>query len=338
MKLISFAVPCYNSQEYMRHCIDTLLTGGDKVEILIIDDGSTDNTGMIADEYENKYPGICRAIHQKNKGHGGAVNTGIAHAKGIYFKVVDSDDWVNEHAYEEIFNQLETFYRQGTIIDMFMSNYVYEKQGVKRKTVIHYRHTIPVEQIFTWDDVKRFPLSQYILMHSVIYRTSLLHECRLCLPEHTFYVDNLYVFKPLPYVKTIYYLDVNFYRYFIGRDDQSVNEANMIKRIDQQFFVTKSMIDYMSSFELVNKPLYRYMKHYLSIIMTVSSVIAIKSGIPEHLQMKKELWKYLKSKNTKLYRQIRGSVVGNAVNLPGYEGRKVVIAAYKAARKFIGFN
>ena len=130
-----------------------------------------------------------------------------------------------------------------------MSNYVYEKQGVKRKTVIHYRHTIPVEQIFTWDDVKRFPLSQYILMHSVIYRTSLLHECRLCLPEHTFYVDNLYVFKPLPYVKTIYYLDVNFYRYFIGRDDQSVNEANMIKRIDQQF-VTKAMIDYMSSFQL----------------------------------------------------------------------------------------
>ena len=98
------------------------------------------------------------------------------------------------------------------------------------------------------------------------------------LPEHTFYVDNIYVFKPLPYVKTMYYLDVNFYRYFIGRDDQSVNETNMIKRIDQQFKVTYIMIDYMTQFNLVSKPLERYMRHYLSIIMCISSVIAVKSG------------------------------------------------------------
>ena len=92
MKLISFVVPCYNSQEYMRHCIDTLLPGGDQVEILIVNDGSSDNTAAIADEYEKKYPDICRAIHQENKGHGGAVNTGIKNATGIYLKVVDSDD------------------------------------------------------------------------------------------------------------------------------------------------------------------------------------------------------------------------------------------------------
>ena len=101
MKLISFVVPCYNSQEYMRHCIDTLLPGGDQVEILIVNDGSSDNTAAIADEYEKKYPDICRAIHQENKGHGGAVNTGIKNATGIYLKVVDSDDWVNEYAYGE---------------------------------------------------------------------------------------------------------------------------------------------------------------------------------------------------------------------------------------------
>ena len=85
---------------------------------------------------------------------------------------------------------------------MLLSNYVYEKQGAKKKTVIHYRHAIPKDQIFCWDDVGRFPVSQYILMHSVIYRTALLRECDLELPEHTFYVDNIYVFKPLPYVKT----------------------------------------------------------------------------------------------------------------------------------------
>ena len=84
MKLLSIAVPCYNSQDYMNHCIDTLLTGGDDVEILIVDDGSKDDTAKIADEYEKKYPGIVRAIHQENGGHGAAVMTGVHNAQGVY--------------------------------------------------------------------------------------------------------------------------------------------------------------------------------------------------------------------------------------------------------------
>ena len=96
MKLLSIAIPCYNSEAYMENCIKSLLPGGDEVEILVIDDGSKDRTAEIADEYQEKYPGIVRAIHQPNLGHGGAVNTGIHHAQGLYFQVVDSDDWVHE--------------------------------------------------------------------------------------------------------------------------------------------------------------------------------------------------------------------------------------------------
>ncbi len=88
---------------------------------------------------------------------------------------------------------------------------------------MQYRHCLPVNEIFEWDKV-RMPKGKYLLMHSMIYRTELLHECGLELPKHTFYVDNLFAFEPLPYVQNMYYLDVNFYRYFIGRDDQSVNE------------------------------------------------------------------------------------------------------------------
>ena len=76
MKILSIAVPCYNSQEYMRKCVDSLLKGGEDVEILIVDDGSKDDTLKIARDYEEKYPTIVKAIHQENKGHGGAVNTG----------------------------------------------------------------------------------------------------------------------------------------------------------------------------------------------------------------------------------------------------------------------
>ena len=107
MKLLSVAIPCYNSENYMRHCIQTLLTGGPETEILIVDDGSAkDRTAQIADEYAARYPDICRAIHQENGGHGEAVNTGLRNATGTFFKVVDSDDWVNEEAFQEILSVL----------------------------------------------------------------------------------------------------------------------------------------------------------------------------------------------------------------------------------------
>ena len=80
MKLLTIAIPCYNSAAYMERCIESLLPGGEEVEILIVDDGSQkDNTAEIADQYEKNYPGICRAIHQENGGHGEAVNTGLTY-------------------------------------------------------------------------------------------------------------------------------------------------------------------------------------------------------------------------------------------------------------------
>ena len=111
MKLLSIAIPCYNSEAYMEKCIESLLTGGEDVEILVVDDGSKDRTAEIADAYAEKYPTIVRAIHQENGGHGEAVNAGIRNATGLYFKVVDSDDWVNEEAYSKILKTLEELTR-----------------------------------------------------------------------------------------------------------------------------------------------------------------------------------------------------------------------------------
>lgn len=275
MKYISFAIPCYNSESYMEHAIESILKGGEDVEIIIVNDGSMDGTSEIAKQYERKYPTIVKAIDKENGGHGDAVNTGLKHATGLYFKVVDSDDWVDEGALEKILSVLHELVEKQTLIDMLVSNYVYEKVGAKHKKVIHYRNVMPQDRIITWKEMGHFRLAQYILMHSVIYRTELLKMCKLELPKHTFYVDNIYVYYPLPHVKTFYYLDVNFYRYFIGREDQSVNEKNMIKRIDQQIFVTKTMIDMYSLRKIPNKKLRNYMTNYLAIMMTVSSIICI---------------------------------------------------------------
>ena len=340
MKILSVAIPCYNSAAYMRKCIDSVLKGGEDVEILIVNDGSfKDNTKEIADWYQKEYPGICKPIQKENGGHGAAVMAGLRAASGIFFKVVDSDDWVDEASYMKILEKLRFFANESdTQLDMLISNYVYEKEGATHKKVMNYRRAIPTEQVLGWDDIGRFLPGQYILMHSVIYRRQMLIDCGLDLPRHTFYVDNIFVYTPLPHVKTLYYLDVNFYRYFIGRNDQSVNEAVMIGRIDQQLKITKIMLDSHDLYKIKSRKLRRYMILYIEIMMVICSILAIKSGTEENLQKKKDIWAHLKNHNLRLYMRIRWGFLGQSVNLPGKAGRKVSIMGYKITQKFYGFK
>ena len=339
MKLITVVIPCFNSAEYMSHAVETLLTGGDDIEILIVDDGSTDDTNLIATRYEQNYPGIVRAIHQENSGHGGAVNTGLRNANGIYFKVVDSDDWVNEKALTQVLDRLKQLLADGKSPDLFLTNYVYEKMNEEKKKVINYKTALPQEEIFGWNDVMHFKQGHYILMHSCIYRTKLLRDCELELPQKTFYVDNIFVYQPLPTVRTMYYMNVNLYRYFIGRDDQSVTEENMIKRIDQQLFVNRYMIDCCDVMGLKQKKLRNYMIKYLEIMMTVSSVYLIKEGSEKSIQKKEELWNYLKTKDGRLYRKINTKPLGWTVNsLRTKLGHGIVKMGYVISKKIFKFG
>jgi glycosyltransferase involved in cell wall biosynthesis len=321
----------------MEKCIESILPGGEDVEILIVDDGSKDRTAEIADAYAAKYPTIVRAIHQENGGHGEAVNAGIRNATGLYFKVVDSDDWIDPEAYAQILDKLRELVGGNANLDMLLANYVYEKVGAKHKKVM--RQTgFPTDRVFTWNDVHHFYKGHYILMHSVIYRTKLLRECGLELPKHTFYVDNIYVYKPLPYVHNIYYMDVDFYRYFIGRDDQSVNEKIMIGRIDQQIKVNKIMVDDVDLWKVSNPKCRQYMYNYLEIITVISTVMLLRSGTEENLAKKRELWTYIKNRDIRLFHKLRTGILGNTMNLPGRGGRKISIAAYRISQKVVGFN
>jgi len=321
----------------MEKCIESILPGGEDVEIIIVDDGSHDRTAEIADRYAAQYPSIVRAIHQPNGGHGEAVNTGIANAAGLYFKVVDSDDWVDAEAYAKILGKLRELVQSKKNIDMLLANYVYEKEGAKHKKVM--RQTgFPTDCIFSWKDVRHFYKGHYILMHSVIYRTQLLRDCGLKLPDHTFYVDNIYVYKPLPYVRSMYYMDVDFYRYFIGRDDQSVNEKVMISRIDQQIKVNKIMIDDVDLWKVPSIKCRKYMFNYLEIITVISTVMLLRSGTEENLEKKRELWTYIKEKDIRLFHRLRRGILGGTMNLPGKGGRKISVAAYRLSQKVVGFN
>ena len=337
-KLLSIAVPCYNSQDYMRKCIDSLLLGGDRVEIIIVNDGSKDGTAAIADEYAARYPGIVRAVHQENGGHGDAVMTGLRHATGLYYKVVDSDDWLDGEAYPKALAALEELRDPGRQVDLMICNYVYDKVGAAHKHVVGYANALPVGETFGWEQVGRFHMGQYILMHAAIYRTQLLRDCGLSLPKHTFYVDNLYVYAPMRDVKRMYYLNETLYHYYIGREDQSVNEQIMINRIDQQLKVNRLMLDVVDLSAIRQAHQRRYMRNYLEIITTVSSILLVKSGTPENLEKKKALWRDMKANNLKVYRNLRARPMGQLLHLPGRTGRSVMLAGYRFSQKVVGFN
>ncbi len=337
MKLITFCVPCYNSESYMEKCVDSLLPGGDQVEILIVNDGSSDRTAQIADRYQAAYPGIVRAIHQENRGHGGAVMTGVKYARALYFKVVDSDDWVDQDAYREVIRVL-SHHLGARALDMLTANFVYEKQGAKRKMVMRYTGALPKGRAFGWKDLKVIRPGQVLSMHAIIYRTSLVREARLNLPRHTFYVDNLFAYVPLPLVKRIYYLDVDFYRYFIGRADQSVNERMLIKRQDQQMRVVSLMIDRVDLEALYDKSLRRYMLRYLEMLMTITSVVFMLDGSPASLEKRDELWRALKVRQPWAYKRLIRRVQAHFDKAKSVPARGFVVRAYRFLQKMYGFN
>lgn len=333
MKYISFVVPCYNSEAYMENCIESLLIGGEDVEIIIIDDGSKDKTGKIADKYQKKYPKIVKAIHQENGGHGAGIMTGLSVATGKYFKVVDSDDWVDKKAYKTLLKKIKKIDS-----DLIIMNYVYTYTDGRINQTISFKNVFKENEEMTWDEMKKFKPTQYLSLHSLMYKKSVLDASSMDLPKHTFYEDNLFIYIPFVNTKTIYYMDLDFYRYFIGREDQSVNESVMISRIDQQLSVNKRMIDSFISENPQNINCRKYMINYLRIMMEVSSIFLIVSGTKEHLEKKKALWQYAKDKDEALYKKLRHSLLGWSVNIPTAAGRWVSKQGYKIANNIIGFN
>ena len=288
--------------------------------------------------YPALYPDTIKCVHQENGGHGQAVNTGLKNATGLYFKVLDSDDWFDRSSLVKVIETIKQLHAKDEDVDMFIANYVYEKPSVNKSSVIKYTNALPQNRTFRWYDLKHFYPQQNLLMHSVIYRTQLLRNCNLELPKHTFYVDNLFVYQPLPYVNTLYYLNVDLYRYYIGREDQSVNEKIMISRIDQQIKVNKLMIDCCDVMKLKSRKLRNYMIKYLTMITTVSTVLMIKSGTEENLQKKDELWDYLKNKNPELYKAVKHTLLGSMMEMDGRMGKKIITTGYAISRKLFGFN
>lgn len=341
-KIISFGIPCYNSAADMDHCITSILEGSnfaEDIEIIIVDDGSKDETPAKADEWAARYPSIIKVVHQENGGHGIALLAGLREAQGTYYKVVDSDDWLDAAALSTMLSLLRGFEERDMRVDLFTSNYVYEKVYEGKHVTISYHGALPRKKVFTWDKIGYFRPDQNLLMHSLCYRVDVLREANLPLPAHTFYVDNIYAYVPLPHCKTMYYADIDLYRYFIGREGQSVNEATMIRRLDQQFRITRIMMNAYHLYTDVKEPrLASYMMGYFTMMMSVCSIFSKLSEEDRWKEENKRLWAELKEYDERMYRHARCGILGIGTNLPTKAGEKASIGLYRAASKIFKFN
>lgn len=336
MKLLTVTVPCYNSQDYMKNCINSLLIGGDRVEIIIIDDGSRDHTGAIADAYAEKYPDIVRVIHQENGGHGEGINQGLRHATGTYFKVVDSDDTVSSD-FGAFLDALEECERKGGI-DLMVSNYYYvHSDGVGDRS-INYSNVLPENRIFGWQDTKPFRMHQMLTIHSCTFRTEIMRRWGEELPKHVFYEDNLMVCKTLPHVQRMYYMNVDLYRYWIGRPDQSVQQNVMSKRYHHQILVTEKCFTSCRLDSIKEPRLKKYLRHELFMMFGISILFTRLNRTRETDDALDKMWETCIAFDPKWGRHFRSRTPLWFICLPGTFGQNFSGLIYRICNKIVRFN
>ncbi len=338
-KLLTIVVAAFNVEKYIRRCLGSLVTAGNDAEIIVVNDGSSDDTEKIANEYAVLYPGIVKVITKQNGGHGSAINTGLQNATGKYFYTVDADDWLEVGALEKLIRTMKGVGEQGTEPDLYLVNYVYDQFEENKRHTIHYRNVFPKMKLFEWKDSKIFNPVQFIMLHSTIHKTEVLRSTGIVLPEHTFYVDNILVYNALPYFKTIFYIDIDLYKYYIGRADQSVNYDNMIARVDQYIRVLKIMIQAHHLDNIEDDKLRRYMYSYLAAIFTIVNTFLTLSKKKENLEKKEELGRFLKNFDKKMYQRLKLNPLsaGSSI-MDGKVGRFILRSSYRLGRKIFKYN
>ena len=338
MKLLTILIPCYNSAAYMSRAIESVLPGGNELDVMIIDDGSSDDTGAIADRYAAQYPDIVRVVHQPNGGHGSGLNQGIRNGLGLYFKVLDSDDRIDPAYLPGLLDILRAHSAPERQLDLIIHDYVYDRENQPAAMSINYRTCLKPNRELTWDKAGFFTVANQFMIHCMVYRTQLLRDMDLVLPEHTFYEDNLYIYQPLPHVKKLWYYPKKLHAYFVGRADQSINQANLLKRLDQATEIAGRMITSYSMAQLkaLPKPLRRYMINNCCGQLSTTCSLQCMDG-ERGAAMYDALWKRIRDFDPALYRALRRNLLGRCTCLPGKAGKRLLVWGYQISQNIL-FN
>ena len=244
MKLLTIAIPSYNVESYLPNCLNSLIkvTSQDKLEILIINDGSTDKTASIADSFAAKYPAFIRLISKENGGHGSAINTALSIASGKYFMVLDGDDQVNSDNLDTLISIIE-----GVDVDLISTNY--ERIDIQTGAVNPViQQGIRYNRIYSFEELNVHSI--YFALANSCFKTELLINNNIRLQENTFYVDVEYILLPIPFIQSVIFYDLYIYRYYVGNSQQSIHIPTMVKRYSHHERVLKRIICYFQTLQL----------------------------------------------------------------------------------------
>lgn len=251
-KILTVVVPSYNAEKYLCETMPSILETRNKdlIDLIIVNDGSTDLTREIAERIERQYPEIVRVINKENGGHGSAVNTGIEYAVGKYFKVVDADDWVDTENLDSLIE-----YLQKTDVDSILSPYykvfVDNKENILDIEVYNEFLKVQERKIYNADDFFRV-IGKTIGMHTITIKTDILKDNNIKLSEKMFYVDMEYITYLIPYVDTIIYFEKPIYKYRLGTSTQSVNMNSYIRNRDMHKKVIFNIVNFYNSSKISN--------------------------------------------------------------------------------------
>lgn len=301
MKTLTIIIPTYNVEKYLKRCIDSILydtTILKDIEVIIVNDGSIDNSLQIANKFEKEYPETVIVINKENGGHGSTINAGLKIASGKYFRVVDSDDWVNIDDFANYVNKLKSL-DEDIVLTNYSRELIYSSEQIK----FTFPKEIEYNKKYNLDnfDFKLLGLDYFFMATSTI-KTKILKDINLYLDEKTFYVDMEYVVLPTNKLNTLIYLDYDIYRYFIGRPDQSVSINGYINHRKDHEKVLKRLINYYNE-ENLSKNKKEYIKKILILTLNSHYIIYCKSKVKNKIMQKeiKEFDKYLKNTNKELY-------------------------------------
>lgn len=228
-KILTVIIPAYNAQDYLKICLDSLTIHDEflrYLDVIVVNDGSTDTTGEIAEDFCKKFPDSISCIHKANAGHGSCINVGLECAKGKYLKVLDADDVMAEQGLLEMLSLM-----QKTCVDVVVSNFDTVNYTTQRKTH-YYNKSVQADRVYNIQEYLFFPLSARtcLTFHGLFYCTAFYRSCNLLLSQRVFYEDHEYATLPFIQAQTILWKNVSVYQYLIGNANQSVSDQNQIKR------------------------------------------------------------------------------------------------------------
>lgn len=265
MKALTILIPVYNTEKYIKRCLDSVLLNDilDDIEVLAVSDGSKDKSVDIIKEYEKRYPKTICLIEKENGGHGSTINVGIQKANGKYFRVLDSDDWLNTLDLVKFVKRLKNE-EVDLVVDNYQQEFTYD--GKSEKIV---QDKLIDNKIYYFDDFDINKINRsYFAMANSTYKTSILRESGLKLYEKTFYVDMQYNIIPILKVKNFKYYNLDLYRYFIGRKDQSMNLQNFVKNRNDHEKVMKFLISTcIKNRDKISDNKYRYIENITKLML-----------------------------------------------------------------------